>query len=71
MKVLVEGEDYYRNGDGFVVLTERHHLARGYCCGMACKHCPFDFSGVPEPKRSEALQKRNNANLNPDEFHQL
>ena len=55
---LVEGEDYYRNEDGFVVLTEKHHLNRGYCCGMGCKHCPYDYEAVPEPKQSELLAKR-------------
>ncbi len=69
MKVLVEGEDYYRNRDGFVVLTEKHHLARGYCCGMACKHCPFEYEAVPEPTRTEALQKR--AAANTTDFHEF
>ena len=69
MKVLVEGEDYYRNRDGFVVLTEKHHLNRGYCCGMACKHCPFHYEAVPEPKRSEALAKREVSNSN--ENHEI
>ncbi len=58
MKLLVEGDDYYRNRDGFVVLTEKHHLDRGYCCGMACKHCPYQYEAVPEPKRSEAIETR-------------
>ena len=57
---LVEGEDYYRNEDGFVVLTEKHHLNRGYCCGMGCKHCPYDYEAVPEPKQSMLLAKRHN-----------
>ena len=56
--LLVEGEDYYRNEEGFVVLTEKHHLNRGYCCGMGCKHCPFDYEAVPEPKQSALLAKR-------------
>ena len=55
---LTEGEDYYYNEDGFVVLTEKHHLNRGYCCGMGCRHCPFDYEGVPETKQSELLAKR-------------
>jgi hypothetical protein len=55
---LIEGEDYYRNEDGFVVLTEKHHLKRGYCCGMGCKHCPYNYEAVPEPRQSELLAKR-------------
>ncbi len=58
MKLLVEGDDYYRNRDGFVVLTEKHHLDRGYCCGMTCKNCPYHYEAVPEPKRSESIEKR-------------
>ena len=71
MKVLVEGEDYYRNRDGFVVLTEKHHLARGYCCGMACRHCPYQYEAVPEPKQSEALAKREKDNTNLNELHEF
>jgi hypothetical protein len=56
--LLIEGEDYYRNEDGFVVLTEKHHLNRGYCCGMGCKHCPYEYEAVPEPKQSTLLAKR-------------
>jgi hypothetical protein len=56
---LVEGEDYYWNEQGYVVLTAKHHLARGYCCGMGCRHCPYDWEAVPEPKRSELLERKN------------
>ncbi len=54
---LIEGEDYYW-AKGLVVLTEKHHLQRGYCCGSGCRHCPFHYEAVPEPKRSELLQKQ-------------
>ena len=52
---LVEGEDYYFNEDGFIVLTEKYHLEKGFCCGNGCKHCPFIYEAVPEPKRSKLL----------------
>ena len=52
---LVEGEDYYFNEDGFIVLTEKYHLEKGFCCGNGCKHCPYNYDAVPEPKRSELL----------------
>lgn len=55
MEHLVEGEDYYYNEQGYIVLTENFHLKKGYCCGNGCKHCPYDYEGVPEPKRSELL----------------
>jgi hypothetical protein len=39
-----------------VVLTEKYHLAKGVCCGNGCKHCPYQFINVPEPKRSKLLK---------------
>jgi hypothetical protein len=56
---LVEGEDFYYNEPGFFVMTEKHHLERGFCCGNGCKHCPYKYENVPEPKRSELLKKKN------------
>ena len=41
LKPLIEGEDFYFNEQGLMVLTEAFHLKRGYCCGNDCKHCPF------------------------------
>jgi hypothetical protein len=55
---LNEGEDYYLNEKGFIVFTQKYHLDRGYCCGMGCKHCPYNYQAVPEPKRSDLLAKR-------------
>lgn len=63
MQNLIEGEDYYYNEQGYIVLTEQFHLKKGYCCGNGCKHCPYGFEAVPEPKRSEILANQiNNAN---------
>lgn len=62
MSQWIEGVHYYINEDGLVVLTEKFHLERGYCCGNGCKHCPFDYKNVPEPKRSELL--KNSASRN-------
>jgi hypothetical protein len=55
---LIEGEDFYYNEDGLFVFTEKYHLSKGFCCGNGCKHCPYDFINVPEPKRSELLSLR-------------
>ncbi|HMI77666.1 MAG TPA: DUF5522 domain-containing protein [Ferruginibacter sp.] len=52
---LVEGEDFYYNEQGYIVLTARFHLERGHCCGNGCRHCPYQYKNVPEPKRSELL----------------
>ena len=54
----IEGEQYYYNEQGLIVLTEKFHRARGYCCGNGCKHCPFDYVSVPEPKRSALLEEK-------------
>ncbi len=56
---IIEGIDFYYNEYGYVVLTEKYHLDKGYCCGNGCRHCPFNFDAVPEPKRSELLSLKN------------
>ena len=55
MSRLVEGEDFYYNEDGYMVLTEKFHLQKGFCCGNGCKHCPYNYINVPEPKRNALL----------------
>ena len=54
---LVEGTDYYWQ-KGLVVFTQQYHLNRGYCCGMGCRHCPYDYEAVPEPRRTELLDNK-------------
>ena len=58
MSNLVEGEDFYYNSDGYIVLTEKFHLKKGSCCGNGCLHCPYEYSNVPEPKRTQLLNKK-------------
>ncbi len=58
MEHLAEGEDYYFNEEGYIVLTEQFHLKKGNCCGNGCKHCPYDYINVPEPKRSELIAQK-------------
>tara|TARA_Y100000590_G_scaffold465328_1_gene637317 strand:- start:509 stop:640 length:132 start_codon:yes stop_codon:yes gene_type:complete len=36
----LEPEDFYWE-DGKIVLTEKYHLKRGYCCNSGCRHCPY------------------------------
>ncbi|MEK6336655.1 MAG: DUF5522 domain-containing protein [Acidobacteriota bacterium] len=45
---LVEGEDYYWEGEA-MVFTERYHLRRGFCCESGCRHCPFGESRALVP----------------------
>jgi len=49
--------DYYFDENGLLVFTEKYHLEKGHCCGHGCRHCPYDFEAVPEPKRSQLLAK--------------
>jgi len=62
MNKLVEREDYYYNEQGYIVLTEKYHLQRGNCCGNGCKHCPYSYENVAEPKRSELLSLKTDGN---------
>lgn len=55
---MIEGEDFYFNENGLMVLTEKYHLKRGHCCGNGCKHCPYEYENVSEPQRSYLMQKR-------------
>ena len=57
MNPWIEGIDYYVNEDGLVVLTEKYLRERGYCCGNGCRHCPYEYENVPEPKRNELTGK--------------
>ncbi|ATL46328.1 hypothetical protein COR50_03580 [Chitinophaga caeni] len=57
-KKLEEGIDFYYNGDGLMVLTAKFHLERGHCCGNGCKHCPYNYENVPEPKKTKLLNDR-------------
>jgi hypothetical protein len=63
MKELVEDEDFYFNESGLMVFLEKYHLQRGDCCGKGCKHCPFNYSSVAEPKRNELLSLRNDEKI--------
>jgi Family of unknown function (DUF5522) len=55
MKKLIEGQDFYYSELGYVVLTAKFHMEKGVCCGNGCRHCPYNFKNVAEPKRSELL----------------
>jgi hypothetical protein len=52
---FIENIDFYYNQNGLMVLTEKFHLQRGYCCGNGCVHCPFNFINVPEPKKTKLI----------------
>ena len=35
---LIEGIHFYINKDGYIVLTEKYHLEKGFCC-LVCGAC--------------------------------
>ena len=53
-------DDMYFDDSGFTVFTEKYLLDKGYCCGNGCRHCPYEYKMVPEPKRSKLLSLRQN-----------
>lgn len=55
---LIAGEDYYRDENDKMVFTAGYHLKRGYCCSNGCRHCPYNYINVPEPKKTELLNER-------------
>ena len=61
-KKLIEGEDFYYNEMGYIVLTSRYHLEKGTCCGNGCLNCPYDYINVPEEKYNELMTARKHAN---------
>ena len=58
MKQFNEGEHFYYDPDGLMVLTEKYHRERGYCCGNGCRHCPYDYEIISEPRRSQLIEQR-------------
>ena len=62
MNQWIEGVHYYYNEMGLVVFTEKYLRERGYCCGNGCKHCPYGYEMVPEPKRTELLRSQESKN---------
>ncbi len=46
-RALTAGERYYTDPEtGYRVFTEHAHRQRGYCCGSACRHCPYNHEAV-------------------------
>ena len=56
---LSEGEDYNINDKGLFILTAKYLLERGYCCGRDAHTALINYEAVPEPKRSQLLEKKN------------
>jgi hypothetical protein len=50
-----EEEERFSADDDLIVFSAEYLLQRGYCCGNACRNCPYDYKNVPEPRRSKLL----------------
>jgi len=48
MNQLTKEVHYYTDANGNIVFTETFLLARGYCCGNGCRHCPFEKEKVQQ-----------------------
>jgi len=60
-------ETYIDPATGFTVFTRIAHENRGSCCGMRCRHCPYDYENVPG-KKSKA-QKKESAPIDYEALH--
>ena len=58
MKKLEQEIDFYYDENDNIVLTEAYHLKKGYCCGHGCRHSPYDYENVPQPRRNLLLKQR-------------
>ena len=58
--MLAEGEDFYYNENGLMVLTALYLKKRGYCCKNACKHCPYGFHDAKNEEMPFKSEKQEN-----------
>lgn len=54
-KPMFEDDEFYTNEAGLFVFTAEYLLKRGYCCGNACLHCPYDYKNVVDLKKKEKM----------------
>lgn len=52
---FIENVHYYIH-EGKVIMTEKYHLERGFCCGNNCKHCPYEPKSVKGNKVQKVLK---------------
>ena len=43
-----EGEDFYYDDEGLIVLTASYLRKRGHCCHSDCRHCPYNESSASD-----------------------
>jgi hypothetical protein len=59
---LVEGVDFELDPHGRMVFTAHFLKQRGFCCFLACRHCPYGQAGR-RPPEAEADRRRRLATL--------
>ncbi len=55
MKQQKKHKDFYFDKDGLMIFTAHFLLKSGRCCGLGCRHCPYNYVNVPEPARTRLL----------------
>ena len=58
MKLNKETEKLYYLEQGKVVFTPEYHMARGYCCGNKCRHCPYEPKHIKDNTQLETLWQK-------------
>lgn len=63
---FIEGIHFYFSESGLMVLTEKYHLQRGYCCGNGCRHCPYNYETVAGIQKRDLLRREKQNNFEKD-----
>ncbi len=61
-------QTYLDPESGMLVISEYAHRSRGFCCGSACRHCPYHWQVVPTDRFAdlEIERERRRANWSPE-----
>lgn len=51
--VVTGAMQYVDPKTGYTVFTQLKAIARGYCCGSGCRHCPYGHKNVPSGRRQQ------------------
>mmetsp|Transcript_41893 Transcript_41893/g.98170 ORF Transcript_41893/g.98170 Transcript_41893/m.98170 type:complete len:403 (-) Transcript_41893:313-1521(-) len=51
--VVTGAMQYVDPKTGYTVFTQLKAIARGYCCGSGCRHCPYGHKNVPSDRRQQ------------------
>jgi len=60
VKLNKDDKELYYLEQGKVVFTPEYHMARGYCCGNKCRHCPFTPKYIKGNTKLESLWQKTN-----------